>query len=101
MIFKGVATALVTPFTEDDRVDVSALERIVEYQLEGNVDALVALGTTGEPATLSRKEKELVLKTVAKKRKAKSPSLSAQARTIQKAQSTTALLQKTTARTLC
>lgn len=73
MIFKGVATALVTPFTEDDRVDVSALERIVEYQLEGNVDALVALGTTGEPATLNRKEKELVLKTVAKKAKGKIP----------------------------
>ena len=73
MIFKGVATALVTPFTEDNRVDVSALERIVEYQLENNVDALVALGTTGEPATLSRKEKELVLKTVAKKAKGKIP----------------------------
>lgn len=69
MIFKGTATALVTPFTEDDGVDVSALERIVEYQIENGVDALVALGTTGEPATMSKREKELVLKTVVKRQK--------------------------------
>lgn len=73
MIFKGTATALVTPFTEDDGVDVSALERIVEYQIENGVDALVALGTTGEPATMSKREKELVLKTVVKKAKGTLP----------------------------
>lgn len=73
MIFKGTATALVTPFTEDDGVDVSALERIVEYQIENGVAALVALGTTGEPATMSKQEKELVLKTVVKKAKGTLP----------------------------
>lgn len=73
MIFKGTATALVTPFTEDDGVDVSALEKIVEYQIENGVDALVALGTTGEPATMSKREKELVLKTVVKKAKGTLP----------------------------
>ena len=61
MIFRGTATALITPFTEDDKVDVKALCEIVERQIASGVDALVALGTTGEPATLSEEEKKQVV----------------------------------------
>ena len=61
MIFKGTATALITPFTEDDKVDVQAIGNIVDMQIANGVDALVALGTTGEPATMSEKEKEQVV----------------------------------------
>lgn len=46
MIFRGTATALVTPFT-DDKVDAKALERLVDFQLENGVNALCVLGTTG------------------------------------------------------
>ena len=61
MIFRGTATALITPFTKDDKVDVKALCEIVERQIASGVDALVALGTTGEPATLSEEEKKQVV----------------------------------------
>ncbi len=60
MIFKGTATALITPFTEDDKVDASAMRNVVEMQIASGVDALVVLGTTGEPATLSQDEKKQV-----------------------------------------
>ena len=69
MIFKGTATALVTPFTEDDKVDVSSLERIVDDQIENGIDALVVLGTTGEPATMTAEEKEQAVKTVVRRAK--------------------------------
>lgn len=58
--FKGTGVALVTPFTSDMKVDVEALERLVNYQIDNGVDYLVVLGTTGETATLSLEEKELV-----------------------------------------
>ena len=58
MIFKGTATALITPFTEDDKVDEKALCNIVEHQIASGVNALVALGTTAETATLSEEEKK-------------------------------------------
>ena len=59
-LFKGVATAMITPFTADG-VDYAALEKQIEFQIANNVDALVVLGTTGEPATMTEKEKSDVL----------------------------------------
>ena len=56
-IFSGVATAVVTPFC-DEGIDYMALERIIEMQIEGGVDALVFCGTTGESVTLSEEEKK-------------------------------------------
>lgn len=55
-IFSGVATALVTPFS-DGRIDFQALERLIEFQIRGGVDAIVIGGTTGEAATLSDEER--------------------------------------------
>lgn len=60
----GTGVALVTPFKKDFSVDTEALKRIVNYQIEGGIDYLVVLGTTAESATLTKEEKELVIKTV-------------------------------------
>jgi len=62
----GTGVALITPFKKDFSVDTEALERIVNYQIDGGIDYLVVLGTTGEPATMDKDEKELVIKTVIK-----------------------------------
>ena len=58
--FRGTGVALITPFTSNRDVDLEALERLVNYQIDNGVDYLVVLGTTGETATLSREEKEIV-----------------------------------------
>lgn len=59
-VFTGVATALATPFTEDG-VDEVLLKKLIDRQIEAGVDALVVLGTTGEPCTMTREERELTL----------------------------------------
>lgn len=61
MIFEGTATALVTPFAKD-KVDENALEKLIEYQLNGGVNALVLMGTTGESATLTQSERQQVIR---------------------------------------
>jgi 4-hydroxy-tetrahydrodipicolinate synthase len=58
-LFRGTATAMITPFTEDG-VDYVALEKQIEYQIENGIEALVVLGTTGEPSTLTDAEYEQV-----------------------------------------
>ena len=60
-VFKGVATALITPFNEKG-VDFDALERIIEQQIEGGINALVICGTTGEKATLNDEEHVQILR---------------------------------------
>jgi 4-hydroxy-tetrahydrodipicolinate synthase len=60
----GTGVALVTPFKKDFSVDIEALKRIVNYQIDNGIDYMVVLGTTGEPATMNKEEKELVIKTV-------------------------------------
>ena len=68
-LFQGAATALITPMKKDGSVDVQALEKLIEYQLENGVQALVPCGTTGEPATLSLDEwQEVIRRTVAQVR---------------------------------
>ena len=59
---KGCGTALVTPFTEDGEVDYEAYAALIERQVEGGVDFLVPLATTGETPTLSSEEKIALLK---------------------------------------
>jgi 4-hydroxy-tetrahydrodipicolinate synthase len=54
-IFSGVYTALATPFI-NDRVDYDSLDRLIQHQLEGGVQGLVPVGTTGESPTLSHAE---------------------------------------------
>lgn len=72
MIFKGTATALITPFTSNG-VDFDALNRILDFQVRNGVDAILILGTTGEPATMSLEEKKAVIDFTIKKLKGKLP----------------------------
>ena len=62
----GTGVALVTPFKKDFSVDVDALARIVNFQIDNEIDYLVILGTTAENATLSPEEKNLVIQTIIK-----------------------------------
>ena len=59
-IFTGAATALITPFTENG-VDWEAFGRLIDFQIDEGIDALVAAGTTGEGSTLTEKEHEEVI----------------------------------------
>lgn len=63
---RGTGVALITPFDDDNQIDFKALERLVNYQVENGVDYLVALGTTGEAATLTTEEKAAVRSCVLK-----------------------------------
>ncbi|WP_035644958.1 4-hydroxy-tetrahydrodipicolinate synthase [Flavobacterium sp. ASV13] len=60
----GTGVALVTPFKKDFSVDIEALQRIVNFSIDGGVEYLVVMGTTAENATLTQAEKELVINTV-------------------------------------
>lgn len=60
-LFTGCATALVTPFLPNGQLDEPALRRLLFMQLEAKIDALVLLGTTGEPCTLSMDERQHVI----------------------------------------
>jgi 4-hydroxy-tetrahydrodipicolinate synthase len=61
---RGCGTALVTPFRPDGAVDVEALRKLVQWQIEEGVDFLVPCGSTGEAVTLTPAERELVVGTV-------------------------------------
>ena len=60
-IFKGMATALVTPMNENG-VDYEAFGRLIDFQIEQGINALVAVGTTGENATLEPWEQKEVIR---------------------------------------
>ncbi len=66
VLFRGSGVAIVTPFTQDG-VDVDALDRLVDFQLENGTAAIVACGTTGEPSTMTDAEKDLVIGRVAER----------------------------------
>ena len=61
---QGLGTALVTPFTAQGKVDIPALQRLLDRQIAAKVDFLVVLGTTGEPATMTPREQQMVRKTI-------------------------------------
>ena len=56
-LFRGTAPALVTPFTADLEIDEPAFRRLIDDQIDGGVEALVVLGTTGENPTISHEER--------------------------------------------
>jgi len=58
---KGTGVALVTPFNEDKSVDYKGLENLLNHVIDGGIDYLVLMGTTGESVTLSKGEKEAVV----------------------------------------
>ena len=60
-IFTGAATAMITPF-KNNEVDYEAIEKIIEWQIAQGIDAIVAVGTTGEGPTLTDQEHKAVIK---------------------------------------
>lgn len=69
----GTGVALVTPFKKDFSLDTEALKKIVNHVIDGGVEYLVVLGTTGEPATLTQDEKEIVIDTIIEANKGRLP----------------------------
>ncbi len=61
IIFKGCGTAIITPFKDDGEVDIVNFEKLIEYQLQNGVDALIVCGTTGEASTMTKDEKKQVI----------------------------------------
>lgn len=62
---KGTGVALVTPFTNDSKIDYAALEKLINFVIAGGVEYLVSLGTTGESPTVGKVEaKEIVQFTI-------------------------------------
>ena len=64
---RGLGTALITPFNVNGQIDFTALGRLIDLQIEGGIDYLVVLGTTGEAATLTPSERQQVIDFVIQK----------------------------------
>ena len=73
MKLEGVYTALVTPFGADGKVDEKALRRMVDFQVEGGVQGLVPVGTTGESPTLDGEECRRVIQVVVEQARGRVP----------------------------
>lgn len=58
--FQGTGVALVTPFNTDGSVDYTGLKNLINHVVDGGVEYLVSLGTTGETATMTKEEKKKV-----------------------------------------
>jgi 4-hydroxy-tetrahydrodipicolinate synthase len=69
----GTGVALATPFKKDLSIDTEALIRIVNLSIDGGVEYLVLLGTTAESATMTKEEKEFVIKTIIDTNKGRLP----------------------------
>ena len=64
MCFHGLGVALVTPFTENGAIDFAAVAKIVDNLVEGGVDYILVLGTTGETPTLTTDERKALIRFV-------------------------------------
>lgn len=60
--FTGTGTAIITPFTKNMDIDYPALDQLIEFQISNNIDYIVFLGTTGESVTLSKEEKQQLIR---------------------------------------
>ena len=65
-IFKGMGTAIITPMTPDG-IDYDALGRLIEFQIESGINAIVVMGTTGENATIEPEDQARVIEYTVKK----------------------------------
>jgi 4-hydroxy-tetrahydrodipicolinate synthase len=62
--FKGTGVAMVTPFKKDGSIDVPALKKLTDHLVDGGVDYLVVMGTTGETPVMDKEDRKLVLETI-------------------------------------
>ena len=60
ILFKGVGSAVPTPFDENG-VNISEFRKFLQFQIDNNVDALIVCGTTGESSTMTRDEKIIAI----------------------------------------
>jgi 4-hydroxy-tetrahydrodipicolinate synthase len=63
--FRGTGVAIVTPFKNDSSIDFAALGRVVNHVINGGVNYIVVMGTTGESVTLTKDEKKAIISYVA------------------------------------
>jgi 4-hydroxy-tetrahydrodipicolinate synthase len=63
-MFKGTGTALITPFNEDLNIDYDSLKKLTRYQVDGGVDAIIVLGTTGESPVINNEERKRIIITI-------------------------------------
>lgn len=61
IIFKGCGTAIVTPFNNENKIDFDEFKKLIDFQIDNGVNAIVVCGTTGEAATLSTEEKQALI----------------------------------------
>lgn len=66
-IFEGAGVALITPFKENGEVNFEKLEELVEEQIAGGTDAIIACGTTGESSTMTHEEDDEVIRFICNK----------------------------------
>lgn len=62
IIFEGSGVAIVTPFTNDNKINYDEFKKLIDFQIKNNTDAIVVCGTTGESATLSNSERRELIK---------------------------------------
>ena len=72
-MFKGVGTALITPFKDNGKIDFELYEKILDRQIENDIDALVVLGTTGESPTVHFEERKTLTEMTVSKADGKRP----------------------------
>ena len=72
-MFRGSMVALVTPMRADGSLDFEALARLVEFHVENGTDAIIAVGTTGESATLDFEEHITVVRKIVELARGRTP----------------------------
>ena len=72
-VFTGSGVALVTPFSEDGKIDYNVFEKLIEFQIANNTDAIIVCGTTGEGSTLTVDERLSLFRFAADKIKGRVP----------------------------
>jgi 4-hydroxy-tetrahydrodipicolinate synthase len=72
-MFRGTGTALITPFKSDQSVDYDSLRKIIHHQINGGIDALIMLGTTGESPVIETEERIKIVSVAVEEAKGKVP----------------------------
>jgi len=72
-MFKGTGTALITPFKKDKSLDETALRKLIHQQIDGGVDALIVIGTTGESPVIEFEERAKIISIAVEEVKRKIP----------------------------
>ena len=67
MIFKGSGVAIITPFDENNNINYTKLDQLIDFQMSNNTDAIIVCGTTGESACMSTQEKKELINFTVKK----------------------------------